>query len=336
MKYNFCTFFDKNYLYRGLALYNSLTKHCSDFKLWILCMDNITYDFLNKMNLNNVKLIPLKEFENKELLDIKNTRTFIEYCWTCGSSLLFYILKKNSDLKMIAYLDSDMYFYSSPEPIYKEFGNKSIMIIPHKFSSENQHLKIRGGKYNVGMLIFKNDKNGLTCLEWWRKKCIEWCFSYHDKGRYGDQLYLNDWPKRFSGVHVLQHKGVNVAPWNVSQYKIKKINKQIFIDNEPLIFYHFHALKIYPNLKFRLHGSSCNISSRSQKLIYRPYLKELKKIIIKIKTINPCFNYGLSPKLPALKRILLNNSKLIKLHKVLKKRIPIYCKFYKLIKNLRL
>jgi len=332
MKYNFCTLFDKNYLYRGLALYNSLLKHCPDFKLWILCMDDIAYNLLNKMNLYNVELISLKEFENQELLKIKNTRTAVEYCWTCTSSLLYYLLKKYSDLKMLAYLDSDMYFYSSPQPIYDEMGDKSIMIIPHKLSPANKQLETTSGKYNVGMLIFKNNKDGINCLGWWKDKCIDWCYNYYDKGRYGDQLYLNDWPEKFSGVCVLKHKGTDIAPWNVSQYKVKKINNQILIDNEPLIFYHFHSLKIYSNLKFRLFGASYKISPKTKKIIYRPYVKELKEIIINIRTIDSLFNYGFSPQ-PSLLTRTLSNNKPIKLHAIFKK-VPLYHKLYKYVKTL--
>lgn len=332
MQYNFCTLFDKNYLFKGLTLYNSLVKHCSDFKLWILCMDDTAYKTLKKMNLKKAELISLKEFEDKKLLSIKNTRTPGEYCWTSTSSLPLYIFKKHPNLEMIAYLDSDQYFYSSLESIYKEFGNKSVMIIPHKLSPENKHLEKEGGKYNVGMLIFRNNKHGLDCLNWWREKCLDWCYGYYDKGRYGDQMYLNDWPERFSGVHVLKHKGADIAPWNVSQYKIKKINNQIFIEDEPLIFFHFPALIIYPDLKFRLHSPYFKISSNKKKLIYTPYLEELKEIIAKVKSINPNFNYGITPKPPIFERILSNNLKLIRLHEFCKKRIPIY---NKLIKNIK-
>jgi len=285
------------------------------------------------MNLKKVTLISLSEFEDQELLKVKRERQAGEYCWTCTPSLPLYILKKHSNLEMIAYLDSDLYFYSSPEPIYEEFRNKSIMIIPHRFSPEKQYLKEKAGKYNVGMLIFKNNKNGLDCLKWWRKKCLEWCFEYYDKGRLGDQLYLNDWPKRFFGVHVLRHKGADVALWNLSQYEIKKINNQIFIDDEPLIFYHFNSLKIYANSKSRLRTLIYNISLNKQKLIYNPYLKELEKAMVKVKTINPNFNYGLGPKVWPLKSVMLNNDNLIKLHTILWK-IPIYRKFCKCIRIL--
>ena len=50
---NYCTYFDKNYLSRGLAHYASLIKnHKSKFHLYIIAFDKFTYDFLKKKILN--------------------------------------------------------------------------------------------------------------------------------------------------------------------------------------------------------------------------------------------------------------------------------------------
>jgi len=255
-------------------------------------MDDITYATLNKMQLDKVEIIPLNEFEDENLLSIKSTRSIEEYCWTCTPFLLYYILKKNKDLEMISYLDADLYFYSSCQPIFDEIGNKSVMIIPHRFKPEEKYLEKTKGIYNVSMVSFRNNEIGREVLSWWRERCLEWCYHYYEDGKLGDQLYLNDWPQRFNEVYILKHKGANLAPWNISQYEIKKTDNQIFVNNDPLIFYHFHSLKIYSKSKFQLSYSSYCLSPDDKKIIYRPYLEELKKIIKKIETVNSDFNYG--------------------------------------------
>ncbi|MFH0854068.1 MAG: glycosyl transferase [bacterium] len=295
MNYNFCTLFDKNYLYKGLALYNSLVEKHNDFKLWILCMDDIAYQTLCKLNLKNTELIRLTEFEDKELLAVKPKRTTEEYCWTCAPSLTCYILKKYN-LDIISYIDADMYFYSSCKPIFDELGDNSIMIIPHRFKQEDKHLEKTKGIYNVSMVSFKNNHDGIKALKWWRARCLEWCHHYYENGKLGDQLYLNDWPERFNGVYVLKHLGANAAPWNISQYEIAEKTGKIFINGMDLIFYHFHSLKIYSKRKFGLSYENYSLSDACKKLIYKPYLVGLKIAIDQINAVDKKFNYGFAKK----------------------------------------
>jgi len=316
MQYNFCTPLDKNYLYRGLALHASLIKHCPNFKLWILCMDDIVYETLDKMQLDKVEIISLNEFENEDLLSIKPTRSAEEYCWTCKPSLLLYIINNKKDLDIITYLDSDTFFFSLPEAIFNDFGNKSIMITPHRFPPEKKDQEQTKGIYNAGMLSFRNNQETLECLQWWNKRCIEWCYHYYEDGKLADQLYLNDWPERFRDVHILQHKGANLAPWNVSQYKIQQKDGQIFVNDDPLIFYHFHSLKIYSKSQFELSYESYNLLPKHKKIIYEPYLNELKNVIEQVKLIDNGFHYGFSIKPNILKQMKKNVKNILKQLKI--------------------
>ncbi len=289
--FNFCTLFDRNYLYKGLALYNSILRVCEDFKLWILCMDDITYDILKKMNLKNIELVSLKDFEDEELLKIKNKRTPIEYCWTCTSSLPLYILKNYPWLDMVAYLDADLFFYSNPKPIYVEFGDKSILIVGHRYAPGYEKYRKASGKYNVQFLIFRNDRNAIECLEWWKERCIEWCYFKYEDGKLGDQKYLDDWTERFKGVHVLQHKGAGVAPWNAQRYSVRKANDKVFVDEQELIFYHFHLLNLLSPKKFDLSRGYC-LPKNVIEFVYKPYIYEISKIISFVSKYEPTFNYG--------------------------------------------
>ena len=57
---NLCTLFDYNYMDRGIALYQSLKKYAADFRLYILCMDQMTYDTLNFLLLKRLFRIIIK------------------------------------------------------------------------------------------------------------------------------------------------------------------------------------------------------------------------------------------------------------------------------------
>src|SRR6266545_3388136 len=116
----YCTYFDQHYLTRGLTLYRSLKRHSASFKLWVLCLDDPTYEVLSKLNLPDLLPVALKNFEknDKALLAAKRDRTLIEYYFTCSPSWPLYILDNFPEVDLITYLDADLFFYSSPAPIF--------------------------------------------------------------------------------------------------------------------------------------------------------------------------------------------------------------------------
>jgi hypothetical protein len=293
--HNFCTLFDKNYLYRGLTLYSSLSKHCHNFNLWILCMDNTAFELLRKMNLPNIKLIALEEFENDQLKEVKKGRTTAEYSWTCAANLCWFMLDKIKNGDLITYLDADMYFFSDPENIFKEIENSSVAIVEHRLRGFKQRLEKYVGKYNVGWVSFRKDAEGVETSRWWKDKVLEWCFAYFKNGMYGDQHYLNDWTERFKKVCIIQHKGADVAPWNVNNYKITYKNDRIFVGDVPLIFYHFHNFSLI-NKSFFIPITASNIPAAAQKYIYTQYIIEIKKTIELVSKFDKNFNFGFKNK----------------------------------------
>jgi hypothetical protein len=289
---NFCTLFDTHYFTRGLALYYSLEKNCPDFHIYIFAFNQKANDLLREMNLNKATIISLKEFEDEELLKIKPSRSIAEYCWTCTSSTILYALEKYN-LESCTYLDADLFFYSSPEPIFKEMGNQSILITEHRYSPRyNKQLK--AGKYCVQFINFRNNDQGLTALRWWRTRCIEWCYARYEDGKFGDQLYLEDWTERFKGVHVLQNPGGGLAAWNIQQYTFEKINDTV-TGTEILtgrkfeaIFYHFHYFKFYTNGKIELGRRT--LTENVLNVFYKPYIVFLEKLKAQVSAIDNSFD----------------------------------------------
>jgi len=244
-------------------------------------MDRACYDTLFQLKLSNVHLIALEDFEagDEKLLRAKENRSLIEYYFTCTPSLLLFIFGAFPEVDRVTYLDADLFFFANPEPIFKEICDRSVAIIGHRFPPHLRHLE-EFGIYNVGWLSFKRDEHAIACLHWWREQCIEWCYDRVEDGRFADQRYLDTWPDRFPSVVVLRHKGANLAPWNVSNYKIRAEGGRIWVDEQPLIFFHFHGLK---KINTWLYGHNLAVygvrrSRMVLRSIYAPYFANLLNV----------------------------------------------------------
>ncbi|MCG2613427.1 hypothetical protein LZZ85_04010 [Terrimonas sp. NA20] len=274
---HYCTLFNSIYLSRGLAMYRSLEKHAKDFHLYIFAFDDDCYHLLQEMRLEHATIIPLREFENEELLAVKPGRTAGEYCWTCTSATIWYCLHTYS-LDHCTYIDADLLFFSEPKVLLDEMGDKSVLITEHRYSAEHDQSAL-SGIYCVQFITFRNNREGLAALDWWRKECIKWCFRRFEDGKFGDQKYLDDWTTRFQGVHVLQHYGGGVAPWNNMEYEYGKSGNDVSVSYKnaayPLVFYHFHDLKYCRKNIVRITAHQYEVNRKAVWLIYRPYLRAL-------------------------------------------------------------
>lgn len=273
---NFCTLFDSHYLTRGLAMYHSLITTVSDFHLYVYAFDDICLSTLKYLNYPKMTIVSLDEFENEQLLTIKPTRTRGEYCWTCASHTIIHALDTYS-LPSVTYLDADLYFYSDPLILFEEFHSScsSILLTEHRFSQE-LIADIKYGRYCVQFITFLNDSRGRTALEWWAERCREWCYARLENDKFGDQKYLDDWTERFEGVYVVKHPGAGVANWNVQQFKICGTEDLPNINGQPIIFFHFHGVKIYQN-------GICDLGYKQLPkavidLLYCPYLRMIEQI----------------------------------------------------------
>lgn len=287
MPRHYCTYFDRHYLPYGIALYESLTRHSDEpFVLWVLCFDEETYHVLGQMELVQVRRIALSDFEagDEALLEAKGNRDRVEYFWTCTPSLPLYIFRENPEIDQVTYLDADLFFYSSPEVIFEEFGDGSILVIEHRFPRELKEREIFG-KFNVGLLVFRRDEEGIAALERWRDQCNEWCYRHLEGEKYGDQKYLDQWPERFTNVVILENKGAGLAPWNLSRYELSLQESAIFVDEVPLVFFHFHRFSFFSDTTFA-HGSEVYpvenrispLRNAHLELLYIPYASELRKL----------------------------------------------------------
>ena len=289
MRY-YCTYFDINYLAHGLTLYKSLRAvSATGFHLWVLCFDEETFEALRAMDLPGLQPVSLREFEggDEALLHAKSNRSRIEYYFTCTPSWPLWLLRRYPDVDLVTYLDADIMFHSNPEPVFEELGDRSVLIVGHRFPERLRSLEIHG-IYNVGLVSFRNDSPGRECLDWWRARCLEWCYDRVEPGRFADQKYLDNWPELFTGVVVLDNPGAGVAPWNWQNYRIETDCGRILIDGTPLIFYHYHGFKVLNRWLFDTGVAKYGaMSAAVRAILYRPYIVEIKESYNMVKAIVP-------------------------------------------------
>ncbi|OGU00671.1 MAG: hypothetical protein A2079_04765 [Geobacteraceae bacterium GWC2_48_7] len=296
MKHYYCTYFDKTYLIRGIAQITSLTTHEShDCVIFVVCLDEITRVILTRMGLRNVVLIPLHLIEQNDepLLAAKLNRSLVEFYWTLTPTIILRIMERYPEIDLLTYLDADLFFFSAPDPIFNELADGSVLIHEHRFPPSLEQLAIHG-KYNVGLLCFRRDEHALTVLRWWRDRCNEWCYSRVEDGKYGDQLYLNDWTERFEGVRVLKHVGAGLAPWNQIQYHYTYTNDgSLLVEGQQVVFYHFHSFDFFSPDVIVPAKYGYAISRIVIKSCYFPYLLHLLTAVRLTQTILPGFDFGL-------------------------------------------
>jgi hypothetical protein len=247
-------------------------------RLWVLCLSESCHQTLVVLALPNLIPLRLVDFEvaDPEVAATRSTRSAIEYYFTCTPSLMLFVMNNEPGAEWVTYLDSDLFFFASPDPIYGEMKEAAFGIIPHRFTKRAASHR-RFGIYNVGWVSVRRRDDGIAALRWWRERCIEWCYDRVEGDRFADQRYLDRLPGLFAGVHVIEHLGANLAPWNIAGYRIEWRDGSVQIEGRyPLLFFHFCGVKRNGRHYFNSHRLyHAPFSRLARQRIYEPYIAVL-------------------------------------------------------------
>lgn len=323
MRY-YCTYFDKNYLIKAMNLLDSLERfEVQPYTMYAICLDELSRILLNRLGYKNVVTIPLHTIEHNDsrLAGARQNRSLVEYYWTLTPIILKKLFTLQPEIDTLTYIDADCYFFSNPQPIYDELGAGSVLIHGHRFSPELQYLE-RNGKYNVGLLVFRNDRNSHAVLDWWGERCLEYCSAELKDGKFGDQKYLDEWESLFKGVTVLQNPGAGLAPWNHIQYTYALDDSAPLVNGQPVLFYHFHSFAVPSEtviipMKYKVYKGNRFLLEH----IYLPYVEQFNQNKLRIREILPSFTFGNSDKVELNNDLLFLGDVSIR-HQILAASIP--------------
>lgn len=293
---HYATYFDRHYLVKGLALYRSLERHSGPFILWTVCFDDETHAILRSLELPHARLIRQAELDawDRELAaTATDGRSRVEYYFTTTPCLLRLVLERAPDSGLVTYLEADLFFYSSPEALFDELGERSVMVVAHRFHADYAWLTSVAGIYNVGALVFRDDDTGRACLDRWRAQCLTWCHRRAEEGKYADQRYLDEWPSRYAGrVAVARRPGIGVAHWNLRNYAVAAPapHARPAVDGDPVVFYHWSGLAMLSGHLFVDVWRHFPLDRDQFAAVYAPYLRALRQAADEVRAVAPRFS----------------------------------------------
>ena len=271
---HYVTLFDSKYLPHGVALYRSMEKWCGDFTLWVVAMDEATQQVLMNLDLPACRVIALADIETDRMLHVKDGRTAGEYCWTLTPFTPGLVFERDRSAMRVTYLDADIWFRDSPQRVFDEFekSGASVLLTEHGYSPENDTSE-RTGIFCVQFMTFIRDESREIEANW-QDLCIDWCFARFEDSKFGDQKYLDNWPKKYAElVHVVSNKEWFQAPWNATRFPYSEA-----------IAFHFSGLQLLTDNSAVLGAYVLNLPLIQN--VYHPYLKSLEESISQIANLN--------------------------------------------------
>jgi len=281
---------DADYLPRMMALYQSLRQHWSKVQLVVYCFDDLTFQVLSDLKLAQLTPIAFSDFISERHQKALANMSFIyELYWSYKPHILQETLRRYPKAQNIIYLDSDIMLLSDPAETLLPSTGHDILLQTNNFSAQEMDEFLPIGYYCAGFMSIRRSPTATLALEWWNERCLEWCLARTEDGKFADQKYLDDWRTRFPGVEEITAIGAGVAPWNVQKYDVSEKNMLPQVNNQPVIYYHYHSFAMnYRTFEHRVTGERKNfytLSADAVKVFYAPYVAALKDAVQILTTI---------------------------------------------------
>lgn len=296
----FCTYCDQGYAARLLCLHGSLRDQGEPFRLYVLCFDAATEAVVAAQEDPSLVAVPLAELlaADPAYAAVRSTRSRVEFYFTATPVIVRHCFARELAAEVMTYLDADLFFFRPASKVFAEQGAASVGIVPHRFTARSRN-SARHGTYNVAWVSFRRDAAGLSCLEWWRERCLEWCFDRVEDGRFADQGYLDEFPRRFAGVRSLEHPGINAAPWNVEPAELDCVDGRPRLQGRSVLFYHYQGIReVNPGwFDPGLRNYHLTLTPGLRDWLYLPYLRRLTEHQARLRRhgIEPAIGYTRLP-----------------------------------------
>ena len=159
----------------------------------------------------------------------------------------FIALKLLETHQKVIFLDPDTAVYSSLGPIEEDLVKYPVVLTPHYLKPqpdtecESDLAMMRFGSFNLGFFAVRQGEQAAYFLNWWHRRCVDFCFMESQFGLSTDQKWVSIAPCFFDFLKISFNPGFNAAPWNTFERRLtsKQGDRYLVNGNFPLVFFHF-------------------------------------------------------------------------------------------------
>jgi len=249
MKNIIFTLCSNNYLAHAKILGDSVLEFASDTEFIIGLVDQynpeIDYSLFSSFEIIKYDEIGFDFFE-----DMLSKYNVIEFNTAVKPYFIEYLFKKYGVGTKVYYIDPDIKLYSNINYLNFLLHTHDILLTPNLTEMPEdvdlgELASLRHGMFNLGFVGVKYSEEGLRFVTWWEKRLRNHCLIDKPRGIFVDQKWVDLAQLYFKNIHVIDHKGYNMAWWNLSERKLLKSENKYFVNNEliELVFFHFSGYK---------------------------------------------------------------------------------------------
>jgi hypothetical protein len=244
---HFATITSHSHLWKVNALHESIVaSYSGNFTLHVLVTDASVKTAKSTLPFYNLEYLQSNGTAAAVIQKYKTQHDRLR--WSC-KSLFLHSLLNTKTASAIIYLDNDICVFNDCTFLFDELKLSPVLLTPHFYPAnpgKNQNwleANYSVGLYNAGFIGVNS--NALPMLQWWAECCLYRCEKNKWRGLFDDQKYLDLAPILYPDTKVIQHKGCNVAGWNIELCPRELIDGIVLIDGRyPVIFIHFNDYTI--------------------------------------------------------------------------------------------
>lgn len=244
----FATVVTRSYLADARALATSIRRFHDD-PIYVVCVDDPAGYF--DPAAEPFTVLTLDDVLPAEDRPLVFYYTAFELCNAARAYLHRHLLTA-TDHSAWAYLDSDISVTAPLTPLFDALAEDGVFglytahcldVAPAAHMEPIETSLQRFGVYNSGFLALRRCADTERFIDWFVTRLRTLCFFMeHDVNC--DQLWMNFYPQLFPGLRSWNHRGANVAYWNVHERRITRSEEGFLADGEPLLFAHFSRWRI--------------------------------------------------------------------------------------------